>query len=50
MNKLHPVLKARALAVKLAHAHLTKTVSGFRAQPPHQQFKATQAHVSKGKC
>lgn len=44
---LHPALAARAVAVQQAHAHLTKTVPGFRAQPGHQQLRQVQAHVSR---
>jgi hypothetical protein len=46
-KRLHPALKARAAAVKSAHAHLTKTVPGFRQQPGHVQLTQTQAHVTK---
>lgn len=44
---LHPAMQQRAAAVKAAHAHLTKTVPGFRSQPGHQQLRQTQAHVAK---
>jgi hypothetical protein len=44
---LHPALKARAMAVKAAHAHLTRTVPGFRSQPGHLQLRATQAHIRR---
>lgn len=44
---LHPALKARGAAVKAAHAHLTRTVQGFRQQPGHVQIRATQQHVKK---
>lgn len=44
---LHPALKARSQAVKAAHAHLTKTLAGFRNLPGHQQIRHTQAHVKK---
>ena len=47
MKPMHPVMKARAVAVKAAHAHLVKTVPHFRAQPPAAQFAATQAHIGK---
>lgn len=43
---LHPVLKARAAAVKQAHAELSKQ-PGFRALPPHEQFKRTQTHIRR---
>lgn len=42
---LSPALKARSEAVKVAHAHLSATVPGFRAQPPIHQFKAVHAHL-----
>jgi hypothetical protein len=44
---LHPVLHQRAQAVRAAHAHLTKTVPGFRQQPGHVQLRQTQAHVTR---
>lgn len=44
---LPPAFKARAAAVKAAHAHLSKTVPGFRAKPGHEQLRHTQAHVTK---
>lgn len=44
---LHPALKARAAAVKAAHAHLSRTMPGFRTQPGHMQLAQTQAHVTK---
>lgn len=47
-KELHPALQARATAVKAAHAHLSATVPGFRTQPPHAQFSATQRHVRRG--
>lgn len=43
---LHPALKARAIAVTAAHAHLSRTVPGFRSKPPAEQFAHTQRHVS----
>lgn len=46
-RQLHPALKARAVAVKAAHAHLSKTQPGFRDLPGHQQLRATQQHVTK---
>lgn len=51
MKKLHPALAARAQAVKVAHATLTKTVPGFATLPPHDRIKAVQTHVKKqGGC
>lgn len=44
---LHPSMKQRAAAVKAAHAHLSKTVPGFRALHPHERIRATQAHVKR---
>jgi hypothetical protein len=44
---LHPTLAARAQAVKAAHAHLSKTVPGFRTLPGHQQLRHTQRHVAR---
>lgn len=46
---LHPALKARAAAVKAAHAHLTRTMPGFRALPGHQQLAHTQRHVDRNR-
>lgn len=46
---LHPALQQRAQAVKAAHAHLSKTMPGFRALPGHQQIRHTQAHVKRSK-
>lgn len=43
---LHPALKARAVAVKIAHAHLSRHMPGFRALPGAEQFIHTQRHVS----
>jgi hypothetical protein len=42
---LPPALKVHSQAVKVAHAHLSKTVPGFAQQPPREQFRQTQAHV-----
>ncbi len=42
---LHPALAARAAAVKIAHAHLSATVPGFRAKLPAEQFAHTQRHL-----
>lgn len=44
---LHPKMVARAQAVKAAHAHLTKTMPGFRALPGAQQIRHTQRHVAR---
>lgn len=44
---LHPALRARAIAVTVAHAHLSRTVPGFRSQPPAEQFAHTQRHVTR---
>jgi hypothetical protein len=44
-RKLSAALLARSAAVKTAHAHLSTTVPGFRAQPPIAQFKAVHAHL-----
>lgn len=46
---LHPVLKARAHAVKVTHARLVRTVPGFTSRPPREQFKAVQAHLRQPK-
>jgi len=43
---LPPALKARAEAVKRAHAQLS-TEPGFRALPGHEQIRRTQAQVKK---
>lgn len=42
---LHPALAQRAVAVKQAHAHLTKTVPGFTAMKPHDRTRAVHAHI-----
>ncbi len=42
---LHPALAARAAAVKVAHAHLSATVPGFRSKLPAEQFAHTQRHI-----
>lgn len=42
---LHPALHARAMAVQAVHAHLSKTVPGFRSKPPAEQFAHTQRYV-----
>lgn len=44
---LHPALRARAIAVTVAHAHLSRTVPGFRSKPPAEQFAHTQQHVRR---
>lgn len=44
---LHPALASRAQAVKVAHAHLSKTVPGFRALKPIDQFLNVHAHLVK---
>lgn len=44
-RKLSPALVARSAAVKTAHAHLSATVPGFRAQKPIAQFQAVHAHL-----
>jgi hypothetical protein len=48
MAKLHPKMIARAAAVKAAHAHLSKTVPGFRKLAGRDQIARTHAHVSRG--
>lgn len=47
MKKLHPALAKRAAAVKTAHAHLSKTVPGFREKSGRDQIAHVQAHVKK---
>lgn len=42
---LHPKMAAHGQAVKAAHAHLSRTVPGFRSMAGHEQLRATQAHV-----
>ncbi len=42
---LSPALIAHGAKVKAAHAHLSATVPGFRAQAPIAQFKAVHAHL-----
>lgn len=49
-KKLHPVMQAKAAAVKQAHAHLTKTVPGFASRHPHERVKAVHAHLKKTGC
>ncbi len=44
-RQLHPALAARAAAVKVAHAHLSATVPGFRSKLPAEQFAHTQRHI-----
>jgi hypothetical protein len=46
-RRLHPAMQQRAQAVKAAHAHLSKTVPGFRSKPGREQIAHTQAHVKK---
>lgn len=46
-TSLHPHLARRAEATKHAHAHLSKTVPGFRGLPGHEQLRRTAAHVTK---
>lgn len=50
MAKLHPAVKAHGAKVKAAHAHLARTVPGFRQKPMAEQFRATQAHIRAGKA
>ena len=45
---LHPALAAHGQKVKAAHAHLSATVPGFKAQPMPVKMKAVQAHIKKG--
>lgn len=52
---LHPKMIARGIAVKAAHAHLTKTVPGFKALPGPKRLTAVHAHIKangmpKGGC
>jgi hypothetical protein len=42
---LHPKMVAHGQAVSAAHAHLSRTVPGFRQLSGREQLKATQAHV-----
>lgn len=42
---LHPALAQRAVAVKQAHAHLTKTVPGFTQLAGPARLKAVHAHI-----
>ncbi len=44
-RKLSPALLRRSQAVKVAHAHLSATVPGFRTQAPIAQFHAVHAHL-----
>jgi hypothetical protein len=46
---LHPALKARSEAIKVAHAHLKSTVPGFAALKPIAQFHAVHAHLKAAK-
>jgi hypothetical protein len=48
-RQLHPAMKARAAAVKQAHAHLTKTVPGFSRLHPHDRARMVHAHVDRAK-
>ena len=45
---MHPKMVARAAATKAAHAHLARTVPGFRQLPGREQIARTHAHVSRG--
>lgn len=42
---LHPKLAAHGQKVKAAHAHLSATVPGFRAQPMTVKMRAVQQHI-----
>lgn len=44
---LHPALAARALAVKAAHAHLTKTDPAFRRKSGTDQIRHVHRHLKK---
>lgn len=44
---LHPALKARATAVKQAHAHLSATVPNFSQLHPHDRTRMVHAHIGK---
>lgn len=46
---LHPALQARAAAVQAAHAHLARSVPGFKQLPGHAQLRLTQQHVGRRK-
>lgn len=49
-RQLHPKMKAHGQAVKAAHAHLARTVPGFKQQAPTDRFRAVQAHIrTKGR-
>lgn len=53
---LHPKMVERAQAVKTSHAHLSKTIPGFKELHPHERTRMTQFHASgqlakkKGGC
>jgi hypothetical protein len=42
----HPAVAARARQVKASHAHLSRTVRGFRSLSGREQLQRTQAHVT----
>jgi hypothetical protein len=46
-RKLHPALATRAVAVKHAHAHLSKTVPGFTQMAGPARLKAVHAHIGR---
>ncbi len=44
---LHPALAQRAAHVKAAHAHLSRTVPGFRQLSGREQIARTHQHATK---
>jgi len=46
---LHPKLAAHGQKVKAAHAHLSRTQPGFRAQPMRHQMAQVQAHIRRSR-
>lgn len=42
---LHPKMAERAAAVKDAHAHLARTVPGFKALPGKDRLSQVHAHI-----
>jgi hypothetical protein len=44
---LHPKMVHRGKAIQAAHAHLAKTVKGWRDLTTRERFRMAHAHVAK---
>lgn len=45
-RQLHPKMAIRGKAIAAAHAHLAKTVKGWKSLTARERFKRAAAHVA----